>query len=118
MAFDYAVIAVTVLEMLAEFGAPAELVSKSSTYDPATGTASGSTETTPCTACVITSEKSYVDGTLILAGHRVALLPPQGISEPKPGMKLRWMGEDLTVAVCKPLAPAGVPVLYELQVKQ
>lgn len=119
MSFDYSEIAGVVLELLAEFGAPAVLKVKgtSSGYDPATGTATSATTPYPCTACNTQAERSYVDGTLIGEGARVFLVAPQGIPEPKPGMLLAWQGSDFAVTVCKPLAPGGVPVMYELQVK-
>lgn len=118
MSFDYSEIARVVLELLAEFGAPAVLKAKGApVYDPATGTATAAITSYPCTACNTQVERSYVDGTLIGDGARVFLVAPQGIPEPKPGMLLAWQGSDFAVTVCKPLAPAGVPVMYELQVK-
>ncbi|SEL12119.1 hypothetical protein SAMN05216359_105272 [Roseateles sp. YR242] len=118
MGFDYAKTAATVLRLLARFGAPTTLkVKTGQVYDPATGTTTATETTYPCTACNTQAERSYVDGTLIGDGARVFLVAPQGIPEPKPGMKLVWQGADLAVTICKPLAPAGVPVMYELQVK-
>lgn len=118
MAFDYAEMAATALEMIADFGAPAELVSKTQAYDPVSGTASGSLNSFPCTAVVIDAEKSFIDGTLVQAGAQVALVAPQGVSDLKPGMTLKWQGADWMVMVAKTLAPAGVAVLHELQVKK
>lgn len=117
MAFDYEEMAATALEMIADFGAPAAILTTTAVYDPSTGTASGAPVSTPCTACVIDAEKSHIDGTLIQAGHRVALVPTQGIATPKPGEKLLWAGVEMPITTVKTLAPAGVAVLHELQVR-
>lgn len=117
MAFDHAEMAATALEMIADFGAPAAIVTTATAYDPETDTNTGTPVSSPCMACVIDAEKSHIDGTLIQAGHRVALVPPQGIDTPKPGAKLLWGGVEMPITVVKTLAPAGVPVLHELQVR-
>lgn len=117
MSFDYGKTAATAQRLIKKFGAPAAIITSTSVYDPDTDTNTPTPVSTPCTACVIDAEKSYIDGTLIQAGHKVALVPPQGIDTPKPGAKLLWGGVELPISVVKTLAPAGVPVLHELQVR-
>ena len=116
--FDYAKSAATALRLIQRFGAAAQVVAKATAYDPATGTNTGTESSADCSACVIDAEKSSIDGTLVLAGHRVALVAAVGLAEPKVGAKLMWQGAPLVISVVKTLAPSGVLVLYELQVKQ
>jgi hypothetical protein len=117
VSFDYAKSAATALRLIKRFGAPAAIVTTTSVYDPDSDTNVNTPVSTACIACVIDAEKSHIDGTLIQTGHRVALVPPQGIDTPKPGAKLLWEGVQMQVAIVKTLAPAGVAVLHELQVR-
>jgi hypothetical protein len=118
MAFDYAGMAATADELLKEFGAAAQVKTPgSASYDPATGVASSIYTSQDCTACVIEYKKSEIDGTLIQAGDRKALLSPIGITEPKPGCLIVWGGKDLRVITTSVVAPAGLAVLYECQVR-
>jgi len=68
-------------------------------------------------AAVFPYEDKFVDGTLILSTDQQAYLSAQGISEPKPGSVLLWQGKDLVTVRAKTLGPAGVNILYELQVR-
>jgi hypothetical protein len=111
----------TVQRLLAKYGAETTLTTPGSgngTYDPATGT---STPPTPIVDTVIAAVFPYadkfIDGTLILAGDEQAYLSAQGITEPKPGSVLAWRGKSYTTVRTKTLGPAGVNVLYELQVR-
>lgn len=115
--FNYSASAATALRMIQRFGAPAAIVTTTSVYNPDTDTNVNTPTSAPCVACVIDAEKSRIDGTLIQEGHKVALVPPQGIATPKPGAKLLWGGVEMPIAVVKTLAPAGVAVLHELQVR-
>lgn len=116
MTFDYASAAADALSLLTEFGAAATLKrTAAGVYDPATGNAAETTTTLPTTAAVLAFPQKYIDGTLIRQGDRRALCAP-GV-EPKAGDVLAWQGADLAVIAVKPLAPAGLPVLFEAHIR-
>ena len=116
MSFDYANTAATALRLLGRFGASATLKREvSGAYDPATGTAPVTETSLTTTACVFDYPQKYVDGTLILAGDKQAYLASAPV--PKQGDKLTWQAVDYTVVNVKAIAPAGVAVLYEAQLR-
>ena len=86
-------------------------------YDPATGSAPITTTVQDVTAAVFDYAHRYIDGTRILQGDRQAYLSAVGIWAPKQGDVMDWAGQKLTVVAAKPLAPAGLAVLYELQLR-
>jgi len=117
MSFDYAEIAATAAEILSEFGSAAQLkVVNTGAYNPATGSASTSTAATDVTACVFDYAAHMIDGTRIVTGDKQAYLT--AAVTPKPGDVLAWQGVDYRVVTSKPLAPAGVLVLNELQIRK
>lgn len=120
MAFDYADLALTADELLREFGAPATLTRPADgTYNPATGTTSQPEPiVTSLIAVVFDYEQKFIDGTLIRAGDKNAFLPAIGVDLPLQGDVLNWQGTEYKVIACTPLAPAGVDLLYELQVRR
>lgn len=111
----------TVLRLLAKYGAETTLTTPSDTaptYDPATGIATPASPTVnTVTAAVFPYGDKYIDGTLILAGDEQAYISASGITEPKPGSVLVWRSKNYTTVRAKVLGPAGVNVLYELQVR-
>lgn len=116
MTFDYAATAATALRLLQRFGAAATLKRTSAaTYDPATGTSAETVTSLATTAAVFDYPQKYVDGTLILSGDKQAYLA--ATQEPKQGDRLTWDGADREVVAVKAIAPAGVPVLYEAQIR-
>jgi hypothetical protein len=110
-----------VQRLLAKYGTTTTLTTPSDTaaaYDPATGTATLAAPTVDTvTVAVFPYADKFIDGTLILTGDEQAYLSAQGISEPKPGSMLAWRGKSYTTVRAKTLGPAGVNVLYELQVR-
>lgn len=116
MSFNYPKTAATATRLLQRFGAACMLKRTGpAAYDPATG-ASAPTETSlATTAAVFAYAQKYIDGTLILQGDQQALCDPA--TEPKQGDALTWQGRDYTVVAVKPVAPAGVPVLFEAQIR-
>lgn len=115
--FDYTATAATALRLLQRFGAAATLKRTSAAaYDPATGTSAETVTSLSTTAAVFDYPQKYVDGTLILVGDKQAYLA--ATHEPKQGDALTWWGGvDYTVVSVKAVAPAGVAVLYEVQIR-
>lgn len=114
----YAELAQTVQEILAEFGAETTLTKVTAgAYNPATGSAGETRTPRTVTAAVFDYETKYIDGTLILSGDKQVFMSVVGNEAPKPGDLLAWMGKDWRVITFKNLAPAGISVLYELQVR-
>jgi hypothetical protein len=118
MGYDYSKPAATALRLLTKFGAAATIKQLSSDgYNPATGTASVLTASQACFAAVFDIEQKMVDGTNVLAGDKTAYVSASGVTEPKEGSVLTWQGKDYRIVKHKTLAPAGVAVLFELQVR-
>lgn len=116
MTFNYTAGAATSLRLLERFGAAATLKrTTAGAYNPATGTAAETVAELDTTAAVLAYPQRYIDGTLIRHGDRRALCAA-GV-EPKQGDALAWQGRDLTIIAVRPVAPAGVAVLYEAQVR-
>lgn len=114
--FNYQNTAATSTRLLQRFGAPAVLKRVTTgAYDPSTGQNSTTTDELPTTAAVFAYDQKYIDGTNILQGDQRALLAPY--QEPKQGDKLTWQGVDFEVIAVKPASPAGVPVLFEAQIR-
>lgn len=115
----YPELAAVAQEVLAEFGAPLPLKTVTpGAYNPATGTASSTTATTTITAAVFDHDTKFIDGTLILAGDKQAYASAAGLAEPKPGAFVTVHDVEMKVIAVKTLAPAGISVLYELQLRK
>jgi hypothetical protein len=115
-AFDYPKTAATATRLLQRFGAACTLKRESGTaYDPDAGATVPTYTSTPTTAAVFAMPQKYIDGTLILQGDQQAFMAP-GV-EPKQGDMVTWAGRDLSVISVKPVAPAGVAVLFEAQLR-
>ena len=116
MTFNYAATAATATRLLERFGAACTLKRETEgTYDPATGTAPITVASLATTAAVFAYEQKYIDGTLILQGDQRAYMAPA--VTPRQGDKLTWQGKDYEVVAVKPVSPAGVPVLFEAQIR-
>lgn len=107
--------------MLRKYGAETTLTTPGAgnpTYDPATATGTPPAPTVDTVrAVVFPYEDKHIDGTLILTGDEQAYISALDIEEPKPGSVLLWRGKSYTTVRAKVLGPAGVNVLYELQVR-
>lgn len=115
-AFNYPATAATATRLLERFGAAATLKRTTpGTYAPATGTTTPVVTSLSTTAAVFAYDQKYIDGTLIKQGDQRAYLAP-GV-EPQQGDSLTWGGRDLAIVAVKPVSPAGVPVLYEAQLR-
>lgn len=117
MTFNYAATAATATRLLQRFGASATLKRQTAgEYDPVTGTTPDATTTElATTAAVFAYDQKYIDGTLILQGDQRAYIVPA--NEPKQGDLLAWQGRDWSIVAVKPISPAGVPVVYEAQLR-
>lgn len=116
MSFDYPKTAATATRLLQRFGAACTLKRQGpEVYDPAAGATVPSYTSVPTTATVFAYPQKYIDGTLILQGDQQAFMATG--AEPKQGDLVTWAGRDLTVISVKPVSPAGVPVLFEAQLR-
>lgn len=115
-AFDYANTAATATRLLQRFGASATIKrTTTGEYDPETGTTPVTVTELATTAAVFAYDQKYIDGTLVLQGDQRAYLAPA--QQPKQGDRLTWQGKDFEMVAVKPVSPAGVPVLYEAQLR-
>jgi hypothetical protein len=121
MSFDYDEIADVADELLAEYGQSCVLTSiTDGTYDPETGEAGTSSTPHPVTAAIFAYPQRYIDGTLIRTSDKRALVSPVGLTvDPKPGDTLTdAAGAVFQVIDAKATAPAGIAVLWTLQVRK
>lgn len=125
MAFDYAEAAAKALELIAEFGIE---VSHSSvpdgTYNVATSTMTAVPVQQTGTGVLLeysTQEKGVrqAAGKLVQTNDRKLLLAPQGITiHPVPNDTITFNAITYTVIEVATLGPAGIPVLFTLQVRR
>ncbi|WP_426269145.1 hypothetical protein ACN9MB_13040 [Dyella kyungheensis] len=115
-AFDYPNTAATATRLLKRFGAACTIMRESGTaYDSTSGTVVPNYDSLPSTAVVIAMPQRYIDNTLILQGDQQAFCAPD--VEPKQGDQFVWQGKTFSVISVKPVSPAGVPVLFEAQLR-
>ena len=116
----YSDMATTADELITEFGQTVTLkVSAGAAYDPETGSSVVTYTDQSGHGCVVDFDKKLIDGTKVRIGDKLVLLSPLGVSEPKDGDQL-VIGVD-TWQLVPPVtvtAPAGVAVLYEVQVRK
>jgi hypothetical protein len=119
--FDYQRIRDQVAVIIGKYGAPMVLrVPAPGAYDPATG---GRATDSPyvdysCFGTVDEYDIRDIDGTLIKEGDkRVTLSASSAMPDPVKGNILIMAGVEWSVERCKPTAPAGISVVYEVQVR-
>lgn len=117
MTVDYAAKARSADAMIRKFGATASHVSTSSVYDPSTGGTVDTQVTQTLRAVVFDYPAQMIDGTLIRVGDKQAYVSAVGVAAPKAGDAVTWGTVAHAVISCKPLAPALVNVLFELQLR-
>lgn len=116
MSFNYQRTAETASRLLARFGAVCLLKRRGdAAYDPATGTTAPVVADLQTVAVVVDYDARHIDGTLIRQGDRRGYL--DAAVAPRQGDALAWQGATLTVVAVRPLSPAGVPVLFEVQLR-
>lgn len=69
----------------------------------------------PTTAAVFDYAQKYIDGTMIKQGDKQAFCA--SAARPENGDKFAWQGADYTIISVKPVSPAGVDVLFEVQIR-
>ena len=120
MAIDYAEIAAESLESIAEAGQSVTLhkAGTDDVYIPG-GQPGGVTlaRDIPGIAAVFGYKQSAIDGVQILQGDQRMLLAPQIAEEPRKGDTVTANGKTYNVMAVERVAPAGVPVLYKLQLR-
>ena len=116
----YSDMADTADELITEFGQSVTLkVSAGAAYDPETGSSVVTYTDQSGHGCVVDFDKKLIDGTKVRIGDKLVLLSPLGISEPKDGDQLAIGAETWQVVLPVTVtAPAGVAVLYEVQVRK
>jgi hypothetical protein len=121
MAF-YEDMAAMAKEMLTEFGTTAVLTNPGSgngVLDPTARTytpAAGSSHTV--TLAVFDYDEKLVNGTTVLSGDKLAYVAADASLRPRVGATFPWDGKTMKVVAVKPLQPALIAVLWELQVRQ
>jgi len=122
MSFDYAELAATAQELLAEFGRAVTL-SRPSTSAPTYNTSTGvSTPVSPATYAGTGATFDYaardIDGTLIQAGdQRLLLSPASPMVEPKTSDLIVIGSTTYTVQRAGKVSPAGTSIVFELQLR-
>jgi hypothetical protein len=119
VAYNYPKTSATADRLLKNFGKPATITRTApGAYNPATGgTGAPVVASQTPQVVVIDYPHSYIDGTLIRQGDRQAFISPLATFSPQAGDVLTWGGVEMTLISVKPVAPAGVPVLFEAQVR-
>jgi len=114
--FDYTATAATALRLLTKFGAACVLKRQTAgDYDADQGAALVIESELASIAAVFEYPARYIDGTLIKQGDRQAFLRAEPV--PVQGDRLEWSSSDWTVVSVKAIAPAGVTVMYECQIR-
>ena len=118
MSFDYADLAATAVELLADFGMSMTLTRPTdipATYDTTTGVA---TPVGPDTYTVIGIKLDYSVREIVQAGDQRVYLSTDGAVPPKPGDTLTIGADVFRVMRAGNLSPAGVDLLYDVQVRR
>ncbi|URA07139.1 virion structural protein [Xanthomonas phage Mallos] len=116
--FDYAGLKLEVDELLAEFGTDCQIKRElPGTVDPVTGVPSGGNEqVTNVLGVLVSYEEKLVDGETIMRGDRQALV--QATVEPLFGDTFVELGGSWSVVNVQAVNPAGVALVYILQVRR
>lgn len=108
-------------DLLAQFGQTMTLRRVvDGAYDPATGRKTQTTSEHSVIGAVFDIEDARVNGTTVLRGDKNATITPRGLAfTPVANAdQLVIQGERHQIVSVKPLAPGGVVVTYELQVRK
>lgn len=114
----YSDLAATADQLIGEFGADATLTKRvTGAYDAATGAAT-ITETSSTVKCAVFDfADRYVDGTLVLVGDKDCYMRAKGGVAPATGDVVVWGAVQYVVVRFKPLAPALIAVLWQVQLR-
>ena len=115
----YGDLATTANELLAEFGQAVTIrVQTPGEYDPETATSAITTADTVGNGCVFDYGTHAIDGTLIIQGDKQLLLSPVGMPEPGIDSLAIVSGVQWRITRVKATAPAGVPVIYDCNIRK
>ena len=120
MTFDYANSAATALRLLTRFGQALTVTRETpGAYDPVTGTdAAGTSQTWTPQGVKLDYSQREVDGTSIKAGDQRVYMSAEAGLDPEAGDLVTIGSEAWRVVVSRTLAPAGVAVLLDVQVRR
>ena len=120
MSFDHAKTAATAARLLARFGAPVTVTRETpGAYDPETGAnGDGATETWALSGVKLDYSQREIDGTNIRVGDQRVYMSAVAGLDPQAGDALTLGEEVWRVVVPRTLAPAGVAVLLDVQVRR
>lgn len=116
----YSELAGTADELIKEFGAIGQLrYAPKGDYDPDAGAVVEPTPTLiDVKAVVFDYDDFLINGSLIQVGDKQVFVSAVGVSlDPDVTGEFIWEGKTYKVIKVKPLAPATIDVLYELQVR-
>jgi hypothetical protein len=117
--FDYSEIAAVAEEMIAEFGALIVLTRDvNAEYNVATAMVEGTERRWTGIAVRVEYALRDIDGDAIQMNDARLLIGVSGMEQPKPGDRVLYAGERLTVINCKPIKPATVAVAYDVQARR
>ena len=118
MSFDYAETAQTAAELLREFGSIVTLTRVAAgTDNPDTGVVSSTGATFAASGVRLDYSQRDIDGTLVKRGDQRVYIDPFLATTPQTGDTITIGSEAFTVVNSRPLAPAGVVVLHDVQVR-
>lgn len=119
MTFDYGKTAATAARLLARFGAPVTVTRVTpGAYNPDTGSnAAGSTQTWSPSGVKLDYTQREIDGTSIKAGDQRVYMSAVAGLDPQAGDSVTLGAETWRVVKSRTLAPAGVAVLLDVQVR-
>lgn len=118
MAFDYVELSKIAAGVLQEFGQSIMIEHVStSDYDPARGTVSVKNDSYQAHGCVFNYASTEIDGARILEGDMVVLLESLPIV-PAVGDLVHIATKIMRIINVERLCPAGIDVVYRLQVRE
>ena len=120
MSFDYADMAATAAELLAEFGATVTVTRATpGAYDPDTGTTgAGTSQTWTPSGVKLNYSAHEINGTLILASDQRVYMSAVSGMDPNAGDTVTLGAEVWRVVASRTLAPAGLAVLLDVQCRK
>lgn len=115
-AFDYSRARATAEKLIAKFGTDGSIrreMNSGASYDPIV-----SVTDYPCKLVVLEYDDSKVDGTLVKRTDKLIYLSTAGLTITPTEADKIIAGQTFTIASIKPLSPAGVTVLFEIQARR
>jgi hypothetical protein len=119
MGFNYAAKQTLTDRLLTKFGQTVILRTRTTgTYNTTTGSSGVTTSDTNVTAAILSYDKKFIDGQNIKAEDLQAFVTPKASTAPKQGDSMVVQGTVYRILAVSIVSPAGVPVLYECQLRK